>query len=378
MAFRECPLGPGYLDASFQGLSFYIESATLTVHPGSATSEFPFRPLPASIDTSRKAEDYSFEGWITGADLRAQIAAFRLAASGPQPFIYGHPTFGPLVCGGKSLKFHEDYIKENQVCKISFEGFEWGVLPSGGSSGNFFLAVSGLIAIAASSFLSRYTVQDIPAFQRPTVEQAYNRVVGNVQRFVAAAGEPSSVVSTVNDWQEATTAWPAISTPLIEFSNVSSSGFRAMNGLVKSLGITVPPGSTQTALDALYQSPRLLAITALGNAMLAGDYVTPGEVCDARDAVLRPLFAELRAASVRGDVDMMRAIDNYQREFTSLVMLELVTKAAVVTHEFPAVTNSIAIAHELYGDGSRFREIEHLNPQYLPSNIKGRVFALAN
>lgn len=380
MAFKDCGNDPGYLPAAFQGLTFYVESAQLTVNPGSATAEFPYRAAPASIDTAKKADEYSLSGWITGPDIKAKVLAFRAAALLPQPYVLIHPTMGPLIAGGKTIKFDEDYIKESGVCKFSFEGFEWGSLPDSGfnfGGGLFFAAVSGLISIAASAFMSRYRPLSVVPYAREPVRLAYDRIIANVHQATASAGLPTSIVPTVTSWRDAAAAWPAISEPLIDFDVVTSAGYKAMKQLVKNLGVSIPIGPAQEPLDALHQSPRLLALIAMGNAALAQDYLTPGEVWDAQQSVIVPLEAERRAASMRGDYDMVKAIEEYRRSFTTMMTQELSSKAPIVTHLFPQVTNSIFVAHELYGDASRYGEIERLNPHLLPSKMIGNLYALA-
>lgn len=380
MAFKDCANDPGYLPAAFQGLTFYVESGKLTINPGSATAEFPYRAQPASIDTAKKADDYSLEGWITGPDLKAKILAFRAAALLPQPYVLIHPTFGPLIAGAKTIKFEEEYIKEYGLCKFSFEGFEWGSLPDSGldfGGGLFFAAVSGLISIAASAFASRYKPLNVPSYAREPVRLSYDRIVTNVHQSTASAGLPTSIMPTYTDWRDAQTAWPAISQPLIDFDVITSAGYKAMKDLVKKLGVSIPKGPAQEPLDALHQSPRLLALIALGNAALAQNYLTPGEVWDAMQSVIVPLEAERRAASVRGDYDMVKAIETYRRSFSTMMTKELSTKPPIVTQLFPNVTNSMFVAHELYGDASRYTEIERLNPNLLPSQMTGNLYALA-
>lgn len=379
MSFKKCLSNdPNYLEATFNGLPCYIQSDTLSVNPGSAKAEFIYVNKPASADTSKNADEYSFEAYLTGEDIIGQANAWRAVASGPQPFTIVHPVFGVLIAGGTTIKFENDYVSESDVIKVSFDGFEWGEMPSSGFGlGAIFSAVESLIDFAATSFADRYSFQGVPVWQLPRIEAAYNGALQSILTGLSATGEPLAVPRQ-GLWQDDSNAWSGLSGNLLEVSSLSASTAKAMKHLVADLGVSVHPGPTQSAIDAIYHSTRLLAIIALGNATMAQTYLSPGQVIDARDAVAMPLLAEFRAATIRGDTGMMKAIDDYRRAFINEMTAVLSTKPPLVIYKFPQTTSSIKVAHEVYGDATRFKEIEALNPQMSPLLMRGDVYALAS
>ncbi|MGE3645445.1 MAG: DNA circularization N-terminal domain-containing protein [Beijerinckiaceae bacterium] len=374
MSFKVCIDGADYLPASFQGIPFYIKTAGLTVKPGTARSEFIYRDKPASIDTAKRAEEYSFEGLIIGEDFMARAAAFRAAAAGQQPFQIVHPTFGNLTAGGESIKFADDYISEARCVTVSFDGFEWGELPGQGSGGGMYSAMVGLMAVAASAFTSRYNVAAAPVWVHPQIQQAFEFAHAAVGRAMAASGNP--IPASRIAWFDTAAAWDALSSPLLGLEDVSEATKVSMGRLVDELAVTLPVSPAQTVLDAIYHSVRLLSLMALGNASMAAAYLTPGQVLDAREKVRNALNAELRVASNRGDVDTANSIAAYRREFVAEMTKILQSKPPLTSYVFPETVSSMYVAHVVYGDASRFPEVEALNAHLSPLLMQGEIWCL--
>jgi hypothetical protein len=377
MPFSPCNL-QALLPASFNGLTFYIDSAELSVKPGSARAEFIGVDKPASIDTSKNADAYSFEGWLIGEDVAGQAQAWRAAAAGQQPYTIMHPIFGSLTAGADSIKFESGFIENVQAVKVSFDGWEWGELPGSGAGGggDLFGAIGDLLSLAATTFSDLYSLFDIAVWLLGSVETSYDTALSSVTSAAAEMGVPASIPPT-SAWRDPVKAWSYLASPLVTPPQLTPIAVTALTRLVNELGVSIPATPAQRPIDAIYHCTRLVAIVALGNAVMAQSYLTPGQVCIARDSVVGPLLAEFAIATQRGDVAMMDAIAAYKASFVYQMTQILAGKAPVVSYLFPNYTNSLKVAHDVYGDASRFAEIEALNISQSPFALRGTIYALA-
>jgi prophage DNA circulation protein len=83
--------------ASFRGISFHVDAATLTAGRRLARHEYPQRDIPYLEDMGRKAREYKVDALVVGADYMVQRDALLAAIESAGAGQLVHPYYGTLV-----------------------------------------------------------------------------------------------------------------------------------------------------------------------------------------------------------------------------------------------------------------------------------------
>jgi hypothetical protein len=369
-----CPR-PQYLEASYQGLPYWVQGDTLTINKGSARAEFPFRDTPASIDTGNKAYDYNQRGIITG-DIIALAAAFREVSKLPQPHIIASPIYGLMRVGITKVEITSENVSRGGEASISIEAFEWGSLPDNGID-DFFPALANVVSLLPVLFSSRYSPLKVPIWRQNSINEVVKVLNFQINNTLAFQGSPP-IQNNATPWYLSSNAvYNTLIKPILSIDIVNSKSPVACEELIKFTGVSVSSSPAQSTLDACYQTARLAVLTKYAQVIIAQDFLTGSHVLKARDAFLRALEPEMNAIYKRGDIATYKILNAFKRAFLNKILSILKTKKPVITQEFFAVTNSIKIAHEVYGDATRFKEIEMLNNHLRPTQMIGIVQVFA-
>jgi prophage DNA circulation protein len=367
-----CP-SPEYLEFSYQGLTLWLHSGDLTVNKAAAQSEIYGRNTPITTDTSNKAETFSFTGILSGQDVLLQENALRLAASMPMPHLIVHPSFGLISANIHSVKFSTDYKGSLGITTVTIDGSDWGNDISCGFD-LLNIALDGLIAAIAVSFFQRYVFDGVPAWRKTQLQQFSNNIesvvnsgVSDYQGYYVKDGNWSYIAQSTFD----------NTIKVIQELPVDEGRVNGLKSIISKLQVPIYESPLVNLQDAIVQCTRLTAIIKLISIVKDKKYLTANHAFQDKTFILDALRAEIRAGSNSGSQELIKAAYELEKAYIADYNTKNRNLAPIITRNFPEINNSISIAHQLYGNGARFKEIEELNPHLTPLFMQGVIYAAA-
>src|SRR5262245_9255525 len=112
----DCAL-PQYLQASFKGVPFNVESSDDEFGRRGDLYEYPLSEQTAYKDLGRKARKFKVEGYLIGGNQVAQTAAIAAVAESPEPGMLVHPMYGAQLVACVTLTTKAEYRKDRRRTK---------------------------------------------------------------------------------------------------------------------------------------------------------------------------------------------------------------------------------------------------------------------
>lgn len=111
--------------ASYRGVSFFVDGATLTAGRRIARHEYPQRDLPYMEDMGRKAREYKVEAFVLGQNYMAARDALLAAIEKPGAGQLVHPWHGTMVVSLQDCQLSES-TAQGGYAKFSLTFIEAG------------------------------------------------------------------------------------------------------------------------------------------------------------------------------------------------------------------------------------------------------------
>jgi prophage DNA circulation protein len=368
-----CP-SPDYLEFSYQGFPLWLHNSQLTVNKGAAQSDIYGRNSPVTTDTGNKAESFSFTCMLYGEGIQLQENALRLAAQAPMPHALIHPSFGLMLANVHSVEFNTDYKSSLGVTTVTITGNEWGEDITCGFNA-LGIALNSLFLAIALSFNSRYSFNAVPSWRYPQIQSVATNIENLINKNLSYV---SGSISTDGDnW--AYRPNDAYNNTINRINELTPSEELSvgLKKLIHDLKIPVAISPASNCQDAIIQCTRLAAIAKLIDSLKDKVYLTSNEAYKDRELIIGALRSEINAASNVGSHELIKAMYELEKTYLADYLMRTKSLAPIVTHYVNVYSNSISLAHEFYGDGSRFKEIESLNPHLTPLFMIGNVYAAA-
>lgn len=112
--------------ASFRGVPFAVDTASLTAGRRLARHEYPQRDLPYMEDMGRKAREYRVEAFIVGADYMSGRDALLKAIEQAGPGQLVHPYYGTLQVVVSDTAQLSESTREGGIVKVTINFVESG------------------------------------------------------------------------------------------------------------------------------------------------------------------------------------------------------------------------------------------------------------
>lgn len=107
------------VDASFRGVPFFVDKATLSVGRRTVVHEFPGRATPLVEDLGRAPRRWQLEMVVIGDQYLARRDALRLALERPGPGDLVLPTMGTVRAVVEGVSSISESVSEGGVCRVS-------------------------------------------------------------------------------------------------------------------------------------------------------------------------------------------------------------------------------------------------------------------
>lgn len=347
--------------ASYRGVEFHVDAATLTAGRRLARHEYPQRDTPYLEDMGRKGREYKVEAFVIGADYMSQrdklLAAIETAGAGQLV----HPYYGTLQVAVSGECQITESTQQGGMARISIPFLEAGIQqePLQSVDSTALLASQRLVCdeAFAADFIADFSVDGQPDF---VAEDA----LGGVANVLAAPGvslknedwiasDPESALNALlpHNLQTSLTRPASLANGLLELVRNA----KAPQGLLDLSFGAAPLGGGSAARVTLAKNRSALGALVLQAATVrrvmdlsAAPLVTQDDARAARTEVVSRVDAVLFSDATGQD--------------SSAALAKLRTLAvshfAAITPNLPrlasfipqSVRTSLVIAHDLYGD----------------------------
>lgn len=378
------------LPASFRGVTFHVESVEAGYGRRQVTHEYPNRDLPYTEDLGKRADEFTVDGYLIGAeyhaDLRALIAACR-DTSGPGLLV--HPYRGEMTVVCRGLRTRETSA-EGGMARVSMTFIEAGkaTLPTVRTDNRSRTrqAATAVTNAAAEAFEEGFSVLGAPGF---VLEAASAQVVG-LTEFLKPSnlGRP---LGSLEDFAYQVRNLAAEASDLVQapadlaeriidvFRTVGDSFEHSADALQRAFDRY---RSDDDAIDTGAASrQRMNANTAAFNALVR--QAALAEASAQSVAAEHPSYEDAQAARdgllERMDSESETTPSDAVYEALSALRVEIVRGIPQDPEKLPrliqytprATLPALVIAYQLYGDASRAAEIIARNKPRHPGFMPG-------
>ena len=427
------------VDASFRGVPFFVDKATLSVGRRTVVHEFPGRATPLVEDLGRAPRRWQLEMVVIGDQYLARRDALRLALERPGPGDLVLPTMGTVRAVVEGVSSISESVSEGGVCRVSATFVE--------ATSKLRVASLEMPALDVSDSYAALSVQASLA-----VTADFEAAQGEAARMSVAvdgAGTQAAIAELVESARAQATIAQEIQAcaELLRTAQrqVGLAGDRAREMAERAVALAAAPGdlveevfaTAGDMVDALLAAGdaagalwrdldpgwRLRDLLRAASASLAQartsvvpESLTPAQLHEARVAasLTRATGAALAAAAARAsttiDFRSARSASRVSEALCELIDIALADppatpaaealrvslgamRSAVARHlqsvvdELPRVGThtplttlpDIAIAQQLYGDATRHEEIRRLNdlsnPLFCPGGMPLEVLS---
>lgn len=386
---------PKYIPASFKGVSFPCEEASSEHGRRGAEGEFPFGEFTAYADLGRRIRHYHVKARYADNDHLARARELIGAVESTGPGTLVHPHLGSVRAACKKAKVTNHVSDDQGYTDIDLEFVEaqdW--LGSAVGAVLSVVGVSELTAAVSTMFAARYVLDQVPIFDvEPAADTARSGVATIATQFRAAtglsadkkvwriSGDLDTVAMQGESVHRTATAWQAISNGIAAIDTYAASETaratalrRVVNWGARGSTLTGNGGSAQ---DAVISTVRILGAAYLAKAGATAVANSSQEACRQYNSVLTVLNEEADIARSRCDDQLFVALRDFIATAQTALLDRVFGTPPIVEYDFSGGVFSVVAAHEIYGDATRFAEVEANNPDHLPFLVGPLVRAVA-
>lgn len=188
-----------YRQASFRGVSFFVETSDREGGRRGVQHEFAQRDIPYTEDTGRKGRSFNLDGYVLGDDYFTDRDKLITACESEGPAELIHPYYGRLIVNCFSFKVRES-SKDGGIAVFSFSFVESGQqsFPSAAldTTANTNDAADKLKSASKNSFANKFSILRQPGF---VVDAAAAKVKAFSARVDAVSKTYTSASATITD-----------------------------------------------------------------------------------------------------------------------------------------------------------------------------------
>ena len=371
---------PVYLNASWKGMPFYVDSSSDTFGRRGQSYEYPLGEQVAFKDLGRKARKFSVEGYLIGADQVGQTNAMAMLAESPEPGLLVHPMFGPQLVSCIELVSKADYHKEQKVTRLTFDFVEAEASLAPYSAGVAISVVfaAGMSAVAAS----QQTASWAPVARDVAV--AADLSASLARRIAPASDEASYDAIDRLRWaddasEQASATFAGVTDPIVAGTATirrvqidSASRLRSWNADVVAAQTGASPST-----ESLIVTARLALVNDFALVAAQTTYRTIKDAITDLDFAMAVYDEEEAIAASHGDDVLVTAIRAARANAAQAILSRNIRLPGVASTNVDGLWPSLVVAQKLYFDGRRYRDVESYNAQMSPWFIGRDAVALA-
>jgi prophage DNA circulation protein len=409
MAVRDCTT-PTYQEARWKGIPFHIETSSDTFGRRGQSYEYPLSEQVGFKDLGRKARRFKLDGYLIGADQVALSVAMAKNAESPEPGTLIHPAYGSQLVTCVSLTTSFQYLKEKRRTRLSFEFLE--------ANNNKSLRAT-TITVPQMYQVGLQATQDsiTTAAWVPTAD---NRAIATAisldlaTQIAPAFGEPDSdAISLLERGIPTATQAPVLQQDVVRSKRMGGKvslldGASTVAGIpgVGSVYMTFPDYANpivngtatvrqihddamarlctfnsqvvdqaivgNTSVESAVVTARLSLISDYALTAMQTSYPTIAAALKDLDFVVAVYDEEEQAAALRGDDVLVNSIRVARATAEDGILQRNIRLPGLLEFDMHGVWPSLVCAQKVYGDGSRYSDIENYAPQSPPFFI-GRL-----
>lgn len=358
-------INPEYLPASFKGVPFEAVTSEDEFGRRGNEYEYPLADKTSFKDLGRKIRRYNVEGRIVSGNHAAITAAIVAVAESEGPGLLMHPVYGPVQVSCLSLKTGFEYKDKKRYTKLTFEFVEASDSLAPFSFGG---AISGLLSVVMLAVTA--SARNVTWANSPSVSQASLAVSSALAQLVRPAVDEDSfdVVDRLLRGTKSLLAYTTFSgtlEPIVEgtaqvriLHEDAQTRLRAFNTKVVEEVIKYP------AIESLGVSSRLALVGDFALITAQKTYPTIRDAVTDLDFVMKIYDEEELIASQKSDDILVNAISSARAVSSSVILSRNIQLPGVTTFDARGQWPSLVAAHNIYGDGTRFEELENYNPTF--------------
>ncbi len=385
-------LAKKYRAASFKGIPFKVDSTDTEVGRRVVTHEYPLRDTPGSRDLGRKAEGFTIDGYVLGANYEAERDALEDACKSEGPGTLIHPYKGSkeVVCTGCRIR---ESKSELGIAYFSLTFVENGkqVFPTANVNPKSKLktTIEDLQGVSSTAFEKVYTVADSPSFVSDSAEESITGfadiVDGEASKVGAVSGKLADYTYQIR--QMRATVGDIAQTPSSVSANFKNSlnallalapggggdMKRALNGTL-SFGAGVTENSdTESRIQeylnakAMRDLNKQLVVGLLSSEASDRTYASHEDAKKDRDEILDLIDEVLDETN---DDDVFLGFQKLRNELVKAVPGDDQELPNIVTIQIPAVAPSLVLAYDTYENLDLENDIVQRNnisnPAFIP------------
>jgi|GEM_PF-3190252 len=371
---------PIFLDASWKGMPFFVDSSSDTFGRRGQSYEYPLGERVSFKDLGRKARKFSVEGYLIGTDQVGQSNAMAALAESPEPGMLVHPMYGPQMVSCISLETKAEYKKEIRVTRLTFEFVEAALSMAPYSAG---VAVSVVFAAGMSAVAaSQQTATWAPVSRDVTTAAGLS--VALARQIAPATDEASFDAIDRLHWQDDTgeqvsATFAGVTAPMSDgtatvrrIQTDAASRLRNWNADVVAAQTGASP-----SVEAMIVTARLALINDFALVSAQTSYSTIKDAITDLDFVMAVYDEEEDIAARRGDDVLVSAIRTARANAAAAILSRNIRLPGVASTDVDGLWPSVVVAGKLYFDGKRYRDVESYNPQMNPYFIGRNAVAPA-
>ena len=419
-----------YLDGSFRGVPFKTVSAVTTVGQRKAIYELPFNDDGVKgLPLGRKARRYQLTVFVIGGDYDRDRDKLMEAIEAPGPGLLVHPYLGSVMVEVEAEISVSESTDSGGLAEFSFSAVQSqaALLVTAGPAvvedtrGNLQTAAAAVQVAAKTEYVRNFSLEDVRDYVQQANLETLDQLIADLRELNATVSTALAVPAHAAHQiaQLAAESVQLIFTPQ-ECADAIEDALASMINSLVTVAAAVGPDSVRpessfvAAVDALAASTMALTLTTQGAGKLGTDpepddqaedirrnhaalkhmmrslalattaeasgnatFDSSQQALAIRDALVTALEDEAASvvAGIEHDADPISALQDLRAAvFAHLTALEL---QQLTTYVPADVTSSFQLAYELYGDASRFEEIERRNQLDNPSFIVNPLQVLA-
>jgi len=384
---------PTYLPASWKGIPFVCTETDDEFGRRGHLYEYPLSERVAWKDLGRKARRFKVTGYLIGGDQIAQTGAMAAAAESPEPGILIHPAYGSQRVACIKLSTSLDYFKDVRRTRLSFEFVEAADSMAPYRAGSAIAMVHSIASAAiAAAALGVWNVNErsspsagevattislaLARLLQPVEEEdafdaisALERGAQRLEEIPYLPGQPRLAMGfPVAPRGALYSEFMEVLEPIDHGSAIvrlvhadALERLREFNKQVVDAGI-----SGNLSVETLVIAARLVLARDYALVAIATTYRTVSEALQDLDFIMAIYDEEEAAATRRCDDKLVAAIRAARAEAAQAMLSANIRLPGIVEYSVHGVWPSLLAAHKVYGDGTRYEEVEHYNPVMPP------------
>jgi prophage DNA circulation protein len=390
-------IAPVYLDASWKGVPFFVENSADEFGRRGDLYEYPLSDDIGYKDLGRKARRFKVEGYLIGTDQVGLTQEMASAAESPEPGTLDHPMYGSQQVACVSLTTSADYRKDKKRTKLAFEFVEanpsMAPFAAGFSIGQLFNIGSDAVTQSQASAMWAPTQTDnavtrdisnqlgqliAPATDEESYDaidmlnRGWESVLDRIARAALVVPQSQSIFDPVGTPIGSTPTTYATYSSFLDATDPINYGTATVRRIhdddalarlrsFNSYVVTRSTGISSISTQSLVVTARLALVRDFALVVAQATYDTVKAALDDLDFVMAVYDEELAIATRHCDDPLVAAIYKARATAASTILGRNIRLPGLAETNVGGVWPSLVVAQKLYGDGTRYQQVENYN-----------------